>query len=362
MKFDHLVAEQNMRYNAAMTETITITTPDDWHCHLRDDAALTRTVTDTAAQFARAIVMPNLREPVTTTAKALQYRERILQQISAGRDFTPLMTLYLTSQLTIDELQRAKDSGHIVACKLYPAGATTNSDYGVADLTEIHPLFAAMEKLGLKLLIHGESINPSTDIFDREQEFIELQLTKILKKFPALKIVLEHISTAHAVNFVKNAPDNLAATITPHHLLFNRNDLLVGGIKPHYYCLPILKRNTDQAALIEAATSGNPKFFLGTDSAPHTVNSKQSSCGCAGIYSAHNAIEIYTEIFAQHNALDKLNHFASHFGPQFYELPVNSTTMTLVKNKNIVPEQLTFANETVLPLKAGETLNWSIQC
>lgn len=340
---------------------ITIRQPDDWHCHLRDGAYLQRTVSDTSAQFARAIVMPNLVPPVTSQLHVQEYRERIMQHIPAGNAFQPLMTLYLNQDVNIETLRDVAKNKEVVACKLYPAGATTNSAGGVSDLQEIYPLLEVMQELGLLLLIHGESINPSTDIFDRENEFIDQQLVTIIRDFPQLKIVLEHISTKHAVEFIQNQNDHVAATITPHHLLLNRNDLLSGGLKPHYYCLPIIKTRDDQQALIQAAISGNKKFFLGTDSAPHSIHSKQSSCCSAGIYSAHAAIELYATVFEQHNALNKLESFASIFGPEFYGLPINQQSITLHKQPWQVADTLSFGDETLQPLFAGETLQWQIQ-
>jgi dihydroorotase len=340
-------------------EQITLIRPDDWHCHLRDGEFLGRTVTDTACRFARAIVMPNLNPPVTTIDQARQYQQRILAQVPTGCTFQPLMTLYLTEQLTVETLRAAK-SGGITACKLYPAGATTHSAAGVSSLAKIYPLLECLQEIDLPLLIHGESIEPGVDIFDREQRFIHQELTPLLKNFPALRMVLEHISTQAAVDFVRESPAQLAATITAHHLWYNRNALFTGGIRPHYYCMPILKRRSDQEALLSAAISGNPKFFLGTDSAPHAQSLKESACGCAGIYSAYSAIELYAHIFAQHQALDRLEKFASVYGALFYRLPLNQSKITLQKLPWQIPQQLSFGNTTVVPMLAGETLDWQI--
>ena len=344
----------------ASETTLTITRPDDWHLHLRDDAALTRTVIDTARQFARAIIMPNLRPPVTTTQMAADYRQRILAVLPDNAAFEPLMTLYLTDNTPADEIKTAVNSGIVKAVKLYPAGATTNSDAGVTDLKNCHSTLETMQKHGMPLLIHGEVTDHDIDIFDREKRFIDDKLIPLLNDFPELKVVFEHITTADAANFVSDAGANLAATITPHHLLYNRNDLLVGGIRPHYFCLPVLKRNSHQQALLKAATSGNPKFFLGTDSAPHARHTKENSCGCAGIYSAHAAIELYAEAFEAMDALDKLEAFASFYGADFYGLPRNQTQITLHKQSWQVPDTLPFADSELVPLRAGEAVNWQI--
>ncbi len=344
----------------ASETTLTITRPDDWHLHLRDDAALNRTVNDSARQFSRAIVMPNLRSPVTTTEMAQAYRQRILSVLPDNADFEPLMTLYLTDNTPASEIEVAVNSGIVKAIKLYPAGATTNSDAGVTDLKHCRAAIESMQKLGLPLLIHGEVTDHDIDIFDREKRFIDDKLIPLLRDFPNLKVVFEHITTSDAAHFVKATGPNLAATITPHHLLFNRNDLLVGGIRPHYFCLPVLKRNTHQQALLEAATSGDPTFFLGTDSAPHARHSKENSCGCAGIYSAHAAIELYAEAFEAMNALDKLEGFASFYGADFYGLPRNHTQITLHKQAWQVPETLAFADTELVPLRAGESMQWQI--
>lgn len=343
-----------------MTQEITLTRPDDWHIHLRDGQALPRTVRDVATQFQRAIVMPNLVPPVTTAEAALSYRERILAARPEGSQFEPLMVLYLTDQTTPEDIRAAKAAG-VVACKLYPAGATTNSASGVTDIDGLYPVLEAMQKEGLRFLLHGEVTDTEIDIFDRERVFIERTLSRLVADFPELNTVLEHITTADSVEFVKAAGAQVGATITAHHLLYNRNHMLVGGIRPHYYCLPILKRNRHQQALIEAATSGNPKFFLGTDSAPHTRDKKEASCGCAGCYTAYSALELYAEVFDRAGALDKLEDFASHFGPDFYQLPRNRDTVTLVKQPWTLPDKLPMGDDAVVPLNAGETLNWQLK-
>ena len=340
---------------------ITLTRPDDWHIHLRDHAMLRAVMPDVAREFARAIVMPNLVPPVLTTDDARAYRERILAAVPAGMHFEPLMTLYLTGQTTPAEITRAKQSGVVHAVKLYPAGATTNSDRGVTDMRAVYPVFEAMQKEGLVLCVHGEVVDAEIDIFDREKVFIDRVLIPLQREFPALKIVMEHITTRDAADFVTAMPAHIGATITAHHLLYNRNAMLVGGIRPHFYCLPILKRETHRQALVAAATSGNPKFFLGTDSAPHPKGAKESSCGCAGCYTAHAAIELYAEAFEQADALDKLEGFASHFGADFYNLPRNSDQITLVKDdwtaRALVDVE---PNVELVPLRAGETLRWRI--
>lgn len=341
-------------------QEITIIQPDDWHCHFRDGEFLLRTVSDCAQRFKRSVIMPNLIPPVTSLGIAENYLTRIQKNIPKDKIFEALMTLYLTDNTSREDIFAAKNSGIVVAAKLYPAGATTHSAAGVTNIKQIYPALAAMQECGLILCVHGEVVG-DVDIFEREGLFIDQTLSALLRDFPKLKIVLEHISTKKAVEFVKNAPANLGATITPHHLLLNRNDLLAGGIKPHYYCLPILKTREDQAALISAATSGNPKFFLGTDSAPHAKNKKEHCCGCAGIYSSNNALEIYAEIFEKNNALDKLENFAAVFGAQFYGFPINQNTITLVKKPWRVPNELSFGNEVVVPLMAGEELEWQIK-
>jgi dihydroorotase len=342
-------------------KTLTITRPDDWHIHVRNGAILKTVLPHTARQFARAIIMPNLKPPVTTVAEALVYQQEILQAVPAGLDFTPLMTLYLTAATKISEIKKAAESDHVYAFKLYPAGATTNSDSGVADIHAIYPLLAEFEKLDIPLLVHGETTDTDCDIFDRERVFIDTSLTDITKNFSSLRIVLEHVTTSEAVQFVIASGNNIAATITPQHLLYNRNALLAGGIRPHYYCLPIIKREKHRLALVKAATSGNPKFFLGTDSAPHITSLKETSCGCAGCYSAYAALELYAEIFERAGALNKLEGFASFFGADFYRLPRNSDTVTLEKTTWSIPLFYGENDNTVTPLKAGEELSWKMQ-
>jgi dihydroorotase len=340
---------------------LTITRPDDWHVHLRDGASLEHTCADMARYFGRAIVMPNLSPPVVTVAGALAYRDRIVQAMAAlPRQFEPLMTLYLTDQTDAAEIQLAAATECIHAIKLYPAGATTNSAAGVTKLDSLFGTLSAMEEADLPLLVHGEVTDADIDIFDREKVFIDRYLAPIATRFPGLRIVLEHITTNDAVQFVSAAGDNVAATITAHHLLFNRNDMLVGGIRPHYYCLPILKRNIHQAALLQAATSGNRKFFLGTDSAPHSTASKESPCGCAGVYTAHAAVELYAEVFESVNALDKLEAFAAHFGADFYRLARNTDTITLRRDPWSVPAQRPMGTEALTPLRAQETVQWRV--
>ncbi|TXL00465.1 dihydroorotase [Methylococcaceae bacterium HT1] len=343
-------------------QQITLTQPDDWHLHVRTGDMLKTVINHTARQFSRAIIMPNLQPPVTNVAQALNYQQEIQQATSSQYNFTPLMVLYLTNATTVEDVQQASLSPAIHAFKLYPAGATTNSDQGVTDLNAIYPIFAAMEELNVPLLVHGEVTDPEIDIFDRERVFIEQKLSVIHQHFPDLRIVLEHVTTSDAVQFVQQAPDNIAATITPQHLLYNRNAILVGGIKPHYYCLPILKRETHREALVKAATSGNPKFFLGTDSAPHLTHLKENSCGCAGCYSAYAAIELYAEAFDKAGALDKLEGFASFYGADFYQLPRNTQQITLEKTDWQVPEYYPVTEkEQLTPLKAGEILHWKLQ-
>ena len=343
-----------------MTQQLTITRPDDWHIHLRDGASLARTVGDAAQQFARAIVMPNLVPPVMNTEQAQAYKERILAARPAGSQFEPLMVLYLTDNTDPAEIARAKAAG-VTACKLYPAGATTNSASGVTDLKKIYPVLDAMQNAGMHFLLHGEVTDTAIDIFDREKVFLDRTFSEVVKNFPSLKMVLEHITTADAAQFVAEAPANVGATITAHHLLYNRNHMLAGGIRPHYYCLPILKRGTHQQALIKAATSGNPKFFLGTDSAPHTKDKKEAACGCAGSYTAYAAIELYAEAFEDAGALDKLEGFASHFGADFYGLSRNTDTITLIKQDWQVPDTLSLGDQPLVPLRAGETLRWQLK-
>lgn len=343
-----------------MIDRLTLLRPDDWHIHLRDGALLPRTVADAARTFARAIIMPNLVPPVRNAAEADQYRQRILDARPAESSFQPLMVLYLTDQTSAADIHNAIKSGFVHAAKLYPAGATTNSDSGVTSLEAIYPALEAMSDVGMPLLVHGEVTHADVDIFDREKRFIDDQLVGLVNRFPNLKVVFEHITTADAAQFVREASDKIAATITAHHLLYNRNHMLAGGIRPHFYCLPILKRNTHQEALLDAATSGSAKFFLGTDSAPHAQNAKEISCGCAGCYTAYAAIELYAEAFEQRNALDKLEGFASHFGADFYQLPRNQDTITLVREPWTAPSSLAFGEQQLIPLRAGETLNWRI--
>ncbi|MEI2772054.1 MAG: dihydroorotase [Candidatus Competibacter sp.] len=341
-------------------DTLTLTRPDDWHLHLRDGDAMRAVLPHSARQFARAIIMPNLRPPVTTTEQALAYRARILDAILAGSTFQPLMTLYLTDNTSPAEIVRAKDSNHVVACKLYPAGATTNSDSGVTNVRNIYSVLEMMQAHGLPLLVHGEVTDPEVDVFDREAVFIERVLMPTIRDFPALKVVLEHITTQDAVEYVRAAPATIAATITAHHLLYNRNAIFQGGIRPHYYCLPILKREHHRQALIRAATSGDPKYFLGTDSAPHPRQGKETACGCAGCYTAHAALELYAEAFESADALDKLEAFASLHGPDFYGLPRNTKTLTLLRQPTSVPDRFPFGTDTLTPLRAGETVRWRL--
>ena len=345
--------------NAAVT-TLTIARPDDWHVHLRDGVVLKNTVEDISRYIGRAIVMPNLVPPVTNAELATSYHQRIMAQ-SNNAHFKPLMTLYLTDNTCAQDIIDAKDSGLVYAAKLYPAGATTNSSSGVTDVANLTDVFAAMQSVGMPLLVHGEVTTADIDIFDREQVFIDTILAPLVANYPNLKVVLEHITTKNAVDFVMAAGDNVAATITAHHLMYNRNNMLVGGIKPHYYCLPILKRNIHQLALRAAATSGNKKFFLGTDSAPHAQGAKESACGCAGVYSSFAAIELYAEVFEEENALDNLEAFASINGADFYQLPVNTDKITLVKKTWHVPATMTFGNDVVVPIRAGEDVLWSVE-
>lgn len=342
-------------------QTLILTRPDDWHIHLRDGLTLQNTVKDVANQFARAIVMPNLVPPITNVALAHHYKHEIEKHIPEGVDFSPLMTLYLTDKTSVDDIKQAMQTDDIKACKLYPAGATTNSDLGLSQIENAYPVFEAMQKYRMPLLIHGEVTDKDIDIFDREKIFIERTLMPLVKQFPELKIVLEHITTENAVDFVMNSGSNVAATITAHHLLSNRNDMLVGGIRPHLFCLPILKRQHHQQALLKAATSGSPKFFLGTDSAPHAKDKKETSCGCAGCYTAQAAIELYAEAFDAMNALDKLEAFASFNGPDFYNLPRNKTKITLIKQAWFMPEKLELGDSIVIPYRAGEVINWKLK-
>ena len=343
-----------------MVKRLTLIRPDDWHLHLRDGAMMAAVLPDTARRFARAIVMPNLQPPITTVDLAHAYRDRILAALPADMRFDPLMTLYLTDNMPVSEIAKAKNSGFVQAVKYYPAGATTHSEHGVTDLKRAYSVLAAMEKQDLPLLMHGEVIDPSVDVFDREAVFINRHLMPLTRDFPGLRMVLEHITTRAAVEFVRQAPNTVAATITAHHLLLNRNALFEGGLQAHHYCLPLLKRETQRAALVAAATSGNPKFFLGTDSAPHPRQAKESACGCAGIYTAHAAIELYAEIFERAGALDRLEAFASFHGPDFYRLPRNRDTLTLEQQSWTVPEELHFGKDTVVPLRAGEMITWRV--
>ena len=340
--------------------TLSITRPDDWHLHLRDGAALTAVVGATAREFARAIVMPNLKPPVATVVQAAAYRERIVAALPSGAAFEPLMTLYLTDNTATAEVARAKQSGIVHGFKYYPAGATTHSDSGVTDIVRVSGVLDAMQGAGMPLLLHGEVTDAGVDIFDREAVFIDRVLAPLLKKFPDLRVVLEHITTSDAVRFVSEAPDHVAATITAHHLLFERNAIFAGGIRPHYYCLPVLKRESHRQALIGAATSGNPKFFLGTDSAPHARHDKESGCGCAGIYTAHAALELYAEAFDAAGKLDRLEGFASFFGADFYRLPRNRGRVTLKREAWQVPEEIRFGDGTLVPLRAGESVAWKL--
>lgn len=343
-----------------MSEQLTITRPDDWHLHLRDGELLSGTVPASARQFNRAVIMPNLVPPVTDVAQAMAYRERILAQVPTGSKFTPLMALYLTQQTTVATIKEAAANEHVIGFKLYPAGATTNSASGVTDIDALSEVFAAMAEHGVPLLVHGEVTDADIDIFDREHVFIERYLKPLHQAHPQLKIILEHITTKDAVDFVLSGNNNVAATITPQHLLMNRNDMLVGGIRPHHYCLPILKRRTHQQALQQAALSGNPKFFLGTDSAPHAQDKKETACGCAGCYSAPAAIELYAELFELFDAMDKFEDFASHFGADFYGLPRNEDSITLSKQRWQVPAQVEIAGQDFVPYWANDFLTWKL--
>jgi len=344
-----------------MTERLTITRPDDWHLHVRDGAVLQHTVPATARVMKRAIIMPNLQPPVMNAEQALEYRGRILSRVPQGLNFDPLMVLYLTDNTTPEMIQAAKDSGRVVAVKLYPAGATTNSDSGVTDLGKLDEVVAALAECDMPLLVHGEVTHHHIDIFDREKAFLDTVLAPLLSRHPSLKVVVEHITTKDAAEFVLSHGDNVGATITVQHLAYNRNHMLVGGIKPHFYCLPILKRNIHQQALQDVAANGNPKFFLGTDSAPHARGAKENACGCAGCFTAYAAIELYAEIFEDLGALDKLEAFASFNGPDFYGLPRNSDEITLVKELWQAPSQMPFGKDVIVPLRAGETLRWKLE-
>ncbi len=345
--------------STATPQTLTITPPDDWHLHVRDGAALNTVVPHTAAQFGRAIIMPNLKPPVTTAEQALAYKARIQAAVPAGVEFEPMMTLYLTDNLPADEIARAKDAG-VVAAKLYPAGATTNSDAGVTEIRKTYKTLEAMQKAGLLLLVHGEVTSSDIDLFDREAVFIDTQLIPLRRDFPELKIVFEHITTLEAAQYVAAADRFTAASITAHHLLYNRNAIFTGGIRPHYYCLPVLKRETHRKALVQAATGGSPKFFLGTDSAPHPAHLKEHASGCAGCYTAHAAMELYAQAFDAAGALDKLEGFASFHGADFYGLPRNQGTITLTRESWTPPESYAFGETTLKPLAAGEALQWRL--
>lgn len=340
---------------------ITITRPDDWHLHLRDGEALSAVLAHTARQFGRAIVMPNLKPPVTTVEQAAAYAKRIAAALPAGSSFEPLMTLYLTDNTPASEIAKAAVSGFVKAVKLYPAGATTNSDAGLTAIEKAYDALGEMERLGLPLLVHGEATDPQIDLFDREKVFIDTVLLPLTQRFPQLKVVMEHITTSDAAEFVANSPSTVAATITAHHLLYNRNAIFLGGVRPHWYCLPVLKRETHREALVAAAVSGNPKFFLGTDSAPHAKGAKEAACGCAGCYTAYAALELYAEAFEQVGALDKLEGFASFHGADWYGLPRNSGTVTLLKENWIVPADYPYiTGDRIVPLRAGETLSWKM--
>ena len=340
--------------------TFAITRPDDWHLHLRDGEPMRSVIGATARVFGRAIVMPNLVPPVTTVAAAAAYRERIAAALPTGSRFAPLLTLYLTDDTTSDEISQARRSGFIAGAKYYPAGATTHSGSGITDVSRVHRVLEAMEEQELPLLVHGEVTDPDVDVFDRERVFVERTLARIVRDFPGLRVVLEHVTTREAVDFVIAAPANVAATITPQHLLWSRNALLAGGVHPHLYCLPVLKRETHRRALLQAATSGNPKFFLGTDSAPHAKTAKETACGCAGCYSAHAALELYAEAFEAQDALDRLEAFASFHGADFYRLPRNGDTVTLRREAWTVPAEYAFGGQTLVPLRAGETVRWRV--
>ena len=342
-------------------KTLDIITPDDWHCHLRDGKALCRTVPDQARSFRRSLVMPNLIDPLVSVSQVTAYRERILAQVPVNRQFNPLFVLYLNQQVTTDELVRAKGCDYLYGCKLYPAGVTTGSQAGVKMIDSIYPLLAMMEELDLILLVHGEVNDPTVDVFDRERVFIERHMLDIMARFPRLRVILEHITTKDAVDFVTSGPSTLAATITAHHLLLNRNALFEGGLQPDHYCLPLLKRASHQQALIQAAISGHPRFFLGTDSAPHTIDNKHKSCGCAGIYSSPVALACYAEVFEQYDALDKLEGFASRHGPTFYGLPINTQTITLSKASWRVPCSMPFSLKGVTPFRANDVLPWRVE-
>jgi len=344
-----------------LTQALCILRPDDWHLHLRDGAHMAAVLPYTAERFARAVVMPNLRPPMTTTAALGDYRARILAALPAGLHFEPLMTLYLTDRTGADEIRRARDSGYVVGAKLYPAGATTNSDSGVTAIDELWPALEAMAETGLVLQVHGEVTEADVDVFDREQAFIDRVLSRIVETVPGLKVVFEHITTREAVEFVRSARAGVAATVTPQHLLHNRNAIFEGGIRPHLYCLPVLKREHDREALLAAATSDDARFFLGTDSAPHAVQAKETACGCAGIFSAHAAIELYAEAFEQAGRLDRLQAFASERGPDFYGRPRNAETIMLRREPWTVPQRYPFGGDEIVPMRAGATVNWRLE-
>ena len=341
-------------------DRLTIKRPDDWHLHVRDGAAMASVLADSARRFGRAVIMPNLQPPVRTTQQALHYRERILAALPEGSAFEPLMTLYLTDDTPPEEIARARLSGRVAGVKLYPAGATTHSDAGVTRISRCFHALERMQEVGMPLLVHGESTDPAIDVFDRERAFLEETLGPTLQRFPRLKVVLEHITTRDAVQYVEVTGDNVAATITAHHLLMNRNALFLGGIRPHHYCLPVLKREEHREALVEAAISGNPKFFLGTDSAPHARAAKEAACGCAGIYTAHAAIELYAVAFEEAGALERLEGFASRHGARFYGLPENGDSITLVREEWRIPETVPFGDEPLVPLRAGESIPWKL--
>ncbi len=343
-----------------MTEELILTRPDDWHLHVREGALLKCVVPDTARQFARAIIMPNLKPPVATVARALSYRDEILAAVPEGMSFTPLMTLYLTEDTTPEEIKKAAECQHVYAVKLYPAGATTNAASGVRDIQKVYPVIEAMEKHDLPLLMHGEVVDSEIDVFDREAVFIDRHLSPLVKHFPGLRMVMEHITTQSAVEFVASSPENVASTITAHHLLLNRNAMFEGGLRPHHYCLPLIKRETHRQALVKAAISGNPKYFLGTDSAPHPKGAKEAECGCAGIYTARDALAFYAEVFDSAGALDQLEGFASFYGADFYGLPRNTDTVRLVRQAVDVPATLDFGGEVGIPLRAGGQVAWKV--
>lgn len=345
-----------------MTDILTIVQPDDWHMHLRDGEFLKTTVAHAAKQFHRVIVMPNLKPPICSLSQAKAYKQQILQAVPRTLTLEPLMTLYLTDSTSPETILSCRESEDIFACKLYPAGSTTHSADGVTCIKKLYPVFEAMQEIDLPLLIHGEVTDPEVDIFERETRFIDTTLDELVRNFPSLRIVIEHITTKEATQFVRDAPVNVAATITPHHLLLNRNSLFEGGLRPHHYCLPILKHRHDQEALTQIATSGHPRFFIGTDSAPHRKETKEAFCGCAGIYSAHAAIELYTLAFEQAGALDKLEGFCSFFGPDFYHLPRNKTTVSLIREEWLIPDEYAYANSYLIPFWAGTKLPWKLVC